>query len=249
MMAREAEVLEFEDAEALAREGARRFADLARDSVSARGRFSVALTGGSSPVQLYRALAEPRYADEIPWRDVHLFWGDERVVPPGHPRSNFRLSQRLFIERVPIPSGNVHRVRGELGVRGAVAAYRAELAEHLGDEPRFDLVHLGLGSDGHVASLFPFDASTLLDRQELVLPALYCELGEWRVTLTYRVLNASARVEFLLPDATKAPIARLAMGGPIDPLRVPAQGVRPESGELVWCVTAGVLAAIEGDRR
>lgn len=239
------EVLEHEDATSLAQTGAARFVELALDSVAKRGRFSVALTGGRSPVELYRELAAPQYADQVPWRDVHLFWGDDRVVPPAHPRSNYGLARRLFIDRVPIAPANVHRVRGELGVRRAVAAYRDELRDYFDDEPRFDLVHLGIGGDGHVASLFPFDTSTLLDRERLALPALFRELGEWRVTLGYRVLNGSQRIEFLLPAASKAEIARVAMRGPIDPLRVPAQAVRPHPGRLVWCLTAEVRSAIE----
>lgn len=243
------QVVVHEDAVALARAGAEEFADLARTAVEACGRFDVALTGGGSPVELYRALGAAALSKEVPWRDVHLFWGDDRVVPPDHPRSNFRLARRLLIERVPIPPGNVHRVRGELGVGGALDAYRRDLEDHFAGLPRFDLIHLGLGGDGHVASLFPFDHPALLERDQLALPALFRDLGEWRVTLTYPVLNAAARVEFLLPDGGKAGIARTAMHGPIDPLRIPAQGVRPAEGALVWRMTEAVRREIAGGGR
>lgn len=233
------------DPHALAREGAADFARLAREAVSARGLFAVALTGGSSPGELYHALAAPPLAEEIPWREVHLFWGDERVVPPHHPRSNYRLAFRAFVGAVPIPPENVHRVRGEIGVARALAAYRQDLRGTLGETPVFDLVHLGLGADGHVASLFPFDLSNLLEAGAHALRALHPSLGEWRVTLSLPVLNAARRVEFLLPAPARALIARTAMLGPLDPLRIPAQGVRPVGGDLVWRTTRSVVDAID----
>ena len=230
-----------QDASELARAGAAEMLRLAREAVATRGAFSVALTGGSSPGDLYGLLAEPAIAGEMPWEHVHLFWGDDRVFPPRHPRSNFRLAQDLFIGRVPIPVGNVHRVRGEEGAERAAANYERELTEFFGGFPRFDLVHLGLGEDGHVASLFPFDREALLDRSRIARPALFRPLGEWRVTLTYPVLNAARRLEFLLPDPAKAGIARTAMRGPLDPVRIPAQGIHPRDGELLWRVARGVV--------
>ena len=137
----------------------------------------MALTGGSSPRGLYGLLGETAVAREMPWEHVHLFWGDDRVVPPRHPRSNFRLAQDLFIASVPIPAGNVHRVRGEEGAERAAARYEREVRDFFGGAPRFDLVHLGLGEDGHVASLFPFDRDALLDRSQLARPALFRPLG------------------------------------------------------------------------
>jgi 6-phosphogluconolactonase len=242
------ELLVHADRAALGREGAADLARLAAEAVATRGRFAVALTGGSSPGDLYRALAAAPFRDEIPWRDVHLFWGDDRVVPPQHPRSNFRLASRAFIDGVPIPAANVHRIRGELGLRRALEGYRAELHDFFDGRPRFDLIHLGLGEDGHVASLFPFDHANLLATRPDALPALHRQLGEWRVTLSAPVLNAARRVEFLLPDPARAPIARTAMSGPLDPLRIPAQGVRPESGDLIWRTTRAVVTAIRERR-
>ncbi len=226
-----------DDAAELARAGAEQLAEVARDAVRSRGRCSISLTGGSSPAALYRLLAEAPYAEAIPWNDVHLFWGDERVVPPGHPRSNFGLAHRLFIGHLGLPARNVHRVRGELGARRATASYAAELQEFFAGPPRFDLVHLGVGEDGHVASLFPFDRPALLQRDQAAASSLLRELGEWRVTLTYSALDGARHVEMLLPSATKARIARRAMYGPLDPIRVPAQGVRPVDGALVWRLT------------
>lgn len=144
------------------------------------------------------------------------------------------MANERFVSAVPIPERNVHRIRGELSPERAASAYEDELLIHFGSEPPvFDLVHLGLGDDGHVASLFPFDLPNLTERERPVLTSLHLPLGEPRVTLSYAVLNAARRVEFLLPDPAKASIARRAMRGPLDPFRIPAQGIRP-AGELVW---------------
>lgn len=227
----------FESPDALVRAAAEGFVERARAAVADRGRFSVALTGGSSPHALYSLLALPEWASRIPWEGVHLFWGDDRCVPPRHPRSNYRLAHDLFIRRVPIPRENVHRIRGELHPQDAAAAYAAELSEFFGDaHPELDLVHLGLGDDGHVASLFPFDLPRLMERERPVLTSLHLPRGEPRVTFSYGVINAARRVEFLLPDERKSAIAERAMYGPVDPFRIPAQGVMPR-GELVWLST------------
>ena len=233
-----------EDAEALARAGAAAFGRLAREAVAQRGRFSAVLTGGSSPIRLYELLADATVTGGVPWEAVHLFWGDERMVPPGHPRSNFRMAQHAFIGSVALPPSNVHRVRGELPLDRALAEMAGELAGHFGDgAPRFDLIHLGLGEDGHIASLFPFDRAILLEREQWVGRALLRALGEWRVTLTLAALQRGRRIEFLLPDPAKGPIARRAMRGPLDPIRIPAQAVRPLDGELIWRVTRDVTRA------
>lgn len=237
------EVVVHADGEALARDAAADFAALAREAVDRRGHFTVALTGGSSPGRLYQLLADaPR--EEIPWNDVHLFWGDDRVVPPDHPRSNYRLAHRLFVGAVHLPPANIHRVRGELGPRRAADLYQAELSDFFAGSPRFDLVHLGLGDDGHVASLFPFDRERLYERERLAVRALYAKMGEWRVTVTYPVLRNARRVEFLLPSAGKASIARTAMHGPLDPVRIPAQGVIPTDGVLRWRLTRAFPSAL-----
>lgn len=237
------QVVEHADARELARAAADDFVAVAREAVQHRGRCMVALTGGSSPIELYRMLAERAVADRVPWDRLHLFWGDDRVVPPRHPRSNFRLADNLFIRPLGLAATNVHRIHGELGARRAAERYQAELRRIFGDDPRLDLVYLGLGDDGHVASLFPFDRESLHERTRFAIPALHPDLGEWRVTLTYPVICAARRVEFLLPSPDKARIARTAMHGPLDPIRVPAQGVRPGEGDLIWRLTRAVSTA------
>ena len=218
------------DARAAARAGAEAFVAAARQAVEARGRFSVALAGGTAPREMYSLLAEA----EVPWEGVHLFWGDERCVPPRHPRSNFAMAWNAFIQHVPIPAENVHRMRGELPAEEGAAHYRDELAAFFGTGvPRFDVVHLGLGPDAHTCSLFPFDA-LLRERSLTVAPALMRELGEPRVTITLPVVNAAARVEMFVVGDAKAEVVRKVLEGPLDPFRLPAQLVRPADGEYMW---------------
>jgi 6-phosphogluconolactonase len=215
------------------------FAGQAQEAVRARGQFAIALTGGSGPVRAYRLLGEEPLRSRIPWDGVHLFWGDERCVPPGHARSNFRMANEAFVSRVPIPPGNVHRMRGELSVAAGAEAYAEELAAFFGPGvPRFDLIHLGVGPDGHVASLFPF-SDALHERERAVTTNLHLPLGEPRITLTLPVLNAAARIELPVMGADKAAIVWTVLRGPIDPFRFPAQFVRPRAGEMVWMVDEG----------
>jgi 6-phosphogluconolactonase len=222
------------DAHAAARAVAESFATQAAEAVEARGRFSVALTGGSGPVEAYHLLGAEAFRARIPWQGVHLFWGDERCVPPGHARSNFRMANEAFVARVPIPPENVHRMRGELPPEEGAARYAEELAAFFGaGVPRFDLVHLGVGPDAHVASLFPF-TDPLRQHDRAVTTNLHLPDGEPRITLTLPVLNAAARVEMIVIGKSKADVAWRVLHGPIDPFRLPAQLVRPVDGELVW---------------
>jgi 6-phosphogluconolactonase len=175
---------------------------------------------------------------------VHLFWGDERCVAPGHPRSNFGMASAEFVSRVPIPPENVHRMRGELSPEEGAEAYRRELEAFFGPGvPRFDLVHLGVGPDAHVCSLFPF-GELLRERERTVEVAVHRLLGEPRITLTLPVVNAAARVEALVLGAEKAPVVRKVLRGPLDPFRLPAQFVRPVDGEMVWVLDEGAAADI-----
>jgi len=215
---------------AAARAGAEAFGAAARSAVEARGRFSVALAGGTAPREMYSLLASA----EIPWEGVHLFWGDERCVPPRHPRSNYAMAWDAFIRHVPIPDENVHRMCGELPAEAGAARYREELAAFFGTAmPRFDVIHLGLGPDAHTCSLFPFD-DLLRERDLTVATALMRELGEPRVTFTFPVVNAAARVEMFVVGGGKAEVVRKVLEGPLDPFRLPAQLVRPADGEYVW---------------
>lgn len=232
------------DAHVAALATAQGFARRAREAVDARGRFSVALSGGTAPREAYALLAEEPFRSAIPWVGVHLFWGDERCVPPAHARSNFGMAHAAFIGRVPIPPENVHRMPGEQPPARGAEAYARELAAFFGEGvPRFDLVHLGVGPDAHTASLFPFDDS-LRERDRTVVPVLHHPTGERRLSLTLPALNAAARVEFLALGRGKAPVVRAVVGGALDPFRLPAQLVGPHDGELVWMLDAEAAAGL-----
>jgi 6-phosphogluconolactonase len=158
MAAGASEVRVFPDMPALSGFAAGLFSDIARDSVAQRGRFLTALSGGGTPLELYRLLALPAFRDALPWERIHFFWGDERCVPPEDPGSNYRQAYDAWLSQVPVPRENIHRVHGELPPASAAEEYSQQLSEFASpglDYPRFDLVLLGLGADGHTASLFP----------------------------------------------------------------------------------------------
>jgi len=239
-MAAEPEIIVAPDLRDLSREAAARFQRLAADRIAAAGRFSVALSGGSTPRALYRLLGEPPFHEAIDWPRVHLFWGDERFVPTDHPESNYRLAQEAFISTVPIPAGNVHPMPTEGSDPNAAAARYEETLRRFfappeGEPPRFDLVLLGLGADGHTASLFP--GSPALDEDgRLVVAAYVPKLDAWRLTLTPPVLRSARHVIFLVSGTDKASVLREVLEGTYDPHRLPAQLVRPQGGELTWLV-------------
>ena len=242
----EAEIVVVPDPEVLAREAAQRFADLAREAVEFRGRFSVALSGGSTPGGLYRLLAEEPYRAQIPWDGVHLFWGDERCVPPDDPGSSFRLAEDTLIARVPIPPGNVHRVPGELGPEAAARVYETMLQDFFcGPRPRLDLVLLGLGEDGHTASLFP-GSSALDENERLVAPvtAFYQDRPAQRVTLTLPAINGARQILFLASGKAKANIVQAVIEGPVG--QFPAQRVRPTAGQLTWLLDTAAASRLQG---
>lgn len=217
-------------------------------AIARRGRATIALSGGNTPRAMYAHFADTSHASHashahalhaaIEWDRVHLLWGDERCVPPEHPRSNFGMARDAFIARVPIPPANVHRMKGELPPERAAAEYREELRALFGDGvPRIDVVHLGVGADGHTASLFPFDP-VLDETEQTVCVTHQPETGEARLTLTLPVINAAEHVEFLAMGADKAAIVKTVLRGTRDPARLPAQGVAPINGSVVWTLDA-----------
>lgn len=226
------------DAEAVAARAADLFAQAAQEAAVARGRFAVALSGGASPQPLYRMLARQQFTQKVPWRRVHLYWGDERCVPPDDPESNYGMAERLFIRHVPVPADNVHRVRGEEGAGRAAEAYEADLRALAARErprselPVFDLVLLGLGRDGHVASLFPH--SPALEEVERLAVATEAPDGSPRVTVTFPVIGAARHVWFVVTGAEKAGMVAEALEGLRVPKAVPAQAVVPVKGSLTW---------------
>lgn len=241
----DAEIVVVPDEEALAHEAARRFTALADEGVNSRGRASVALSGGSTPGRLFSLLAEEPYCSQLPWEQLHLFWADERCVPPEDAGSNYRMAHEILIGQVPIPPDQVHRMLGELAPEIAARSYERELQDFFcGPRPRFDLVLLGLGEDGHTASLFP-DSPLLAERERLVAPATASYQGRpaERITLTLPAINTARQVLFLVAGGAKAAIVKSVLKGPGG--RFPAQGVRPVAGSLSWLLDAAAAAELQ----
>ena len=238
----------YPDGASLARAAAEHFATLATEALAARGRFAVALSGGSTPHPTYALLASPEFAGRVDWPRVHVFWGDERGVPPDHPDSNYRMAREALLDHVPLPAHNVHRIHGEMEPQQAAAGYehtlRAFFAQHPGrPSPRFDLILLGMGDDGHTASLFPGTAA-LHEGARWVVAHYVHKLRVWRVTLTPVAINAAAHVTFLVSGAGKAERLRQVLNGPYQPDVLPVQIVRPTDGRLLWLADAAAAAQL-----
>ena len=228
----------FDDLDALSAAAAGVFAESCAKAVAARGRALVALSGGSTPAPLYALLARPPYREQIDWPHVHVFWGDERLVPPGDPQSNYRQAHDALLARVRISEKNIHRVPTELPAAEAALSYALTLKEFASpplDWPRFDLALLGMGDDGHTASLFP---GSPVDNAAPVaaVTADYQGRPAQRVTMTPPVFNAARRVLFLVSGESKSQTLAHVLYGSYQPDLLPAQRIRPTDGELIWLV-------------
>lgn len=223
------------DSAALNLAAAQAFQTAAEQAIAQRGRFSVALSGGNTPRSVYSLLAQ-QYKTSLPWDKIHVFFGDERCVPPDHPDSNYRMANEALLSHVPIPPENVHRIRAELDREAAAKDYESQLRSFFqlanNSWPCFDLIMLGLGQDGHTASLFP-GSSALDEKSRLVAPTWVEKKKTFRITLTYPVLNHAAEVEFLVSGSGKAQILRDVLK-PSGSGAFPAQGINPEHGRLLW---------------
>ncbi len=231
----------------LSRRAAELFMALAKQAGQNAGRFAVALSGGSTPKALYSLLASPQYAGSLEWSNVHFFWGDERCVPPDHPESNYRMVEDTLLSKIQIPRENIHRMAGELAPEVAAARYEAELQSFFQTGksawPRFDLILLGLGEDGHTASLFP--GSDGLDEDKQLVAAAYVEkLKAHRITLTLPVLNRAARIIYLVAGSSKAQILAKLLRGDPDCRKFPAGRVNPTEGKLTWLVDDAAAALL-----
>jgi 6-phosphogluconolactonase len=234
----------FADMDSLSHAVARAMVGVAQEAVHSQGHCRVALAGGSTPRWLYELLAT-RYRADMPWGGMRWFFGDERYVPPGDPQSNYQMAKAAMLDRVRVPGDRVHPMpTGYADPRQAAAAYEAALREIFpGAWPRFDLVLLGLGEDGHVASLFP-GAAVLAEERLWVAPSLAPGEPHRRLTLTYPVLNHAARTWFLVSGASKARALRLALRADTEPTLIPAAGIRPVDGELVWWADEAAAAEL-----
>jgi 6-phosphogluconolactonase len=230
----------YPDAEAVSHAAAEELIRCAGEAVAARGRFLVTLSGGSTPQRLYQLLAEPPYRDQVEWGKFEVFWGDERCVPPNHQDSNYRMAREALLERVPVPATQAHRMEAERPDRDAAARdYQAVIARVCGvsaggPPPALDLVLLGMGPDGHTASLFPGTAA-LDETVRWCVTNHVPKFAADRLTLTVPLLNRARQVLFVVAGTDKAvPLAEV-LEGPPDPHRLPAQLIKPD-GRLVWFV-------------
>ncbi|MCL4867970.1 MAG: 6-phosphogluconolactonase [Anaerolineae bacterium] len=237
--------LVLENPEALAIEAANRFVTLAGQIIAAQGRFSVALSGGSTPEAMYRLLAQAPLKDQVDWKNVYLFWGDERFVPPDDPDNMWRMAQETFLSYLPIPPTNIYPMP-TTGVTPAAAArqYTQTLRQFFAPgPPRFDLILLGMGPDGHTASLFPgHPALTPPDEQLVAVVNHAPKPPPTRLTLTYHVINQAAKVIFLVTGSSKAQAVARVWGDDWDPIQCPAQGVNPRHGHLLWLLDQDAAA-------
>jgi 6-phosphogluconolactonase len=230
----------FDDLATLSQAAVVEFVELVHWAIGQRGIFQVCLSGGSTPQTLFRTLAQPPFSDMLPWDKMRFFWGDERLVPPDDPESNYGQVQRELFSRVRVPPENILRTRGELPPQQAASDINARLlglAEPGLNWPRMDLVLLGLGADGHTASLFPeSDPALGADQAALAVTGDYQGRPANRVTFTPALFNSAYHVLFLVAGADKADALAASVQGPDDPRRWPAQRILPTNGEITWLV-------------
>ena len=226
----------------------------ATTAIARSGRFVIALSGGTTPVAVYELLASPAFASHVDWGAWHVCFGDERCVAPDDAQSNYRMARLALLDRVSIPPAHVHRMHGEDAPDTAAWTYERELRTlfatptgrpGLDEGHRFDLVLLGLGADGHTASLFPNGAG-VHESTRWVVPATHDGAAPQRLTLTLPVINASAQVMFLVTGESKADTLRQVLEHPADAARLPAQGVLPSHGALEWLVDAAASSGLPG---
>jgi 6-phosphogluconolactonase len=242
------EVLVFSSVEALHETAAGFFVDAAVDAIRQRGAFVVALSGGTTPRSVYALLArDDRWRLRVRWDQVHFFWGDERHVPPDHPDSNFRMAREAMLDRLPVDPGKIWRIKGEYpDAARAADEYERDLRRlFAAGLPRFDLVLLGMGPDGHTASLFP-GTQALHEQHRLAVANRVLELGTVRITLTLPVLNEAAEVLFLVHGADKAVALEAVLEGPPRPLEFPAQSIKPRQGRVRWLVDPAAARLVSG---
>lgn len=240
----------FSNSEELSLAAAEAFCAIARDATAARGRCMVVLAGGSSPRRLYELLATQPYRNRVEWHCVEFFWGDERAVSPDHQDSNFRMAREILLERLAIPQRHIHRIQAERDDRDAAARdYQDEIARAFGvsasgTPPMFDVVLLGMGADGHTASLFP-GTEAIAETQRWVVSHHVLALAVARTTMTPRILNAAYYVLFLVAGRDKAETLAQVLEGPRDPQRLPSQMIQPTSGALAWFVDRPAAANLK----
>lgn len=208
----------------------------ANGSIAENGNFSLVLSGGSTPEPIYRKLSSSEYVSKIDWSKVNLFWGDERPVPPTHPDSNYRMARENLIDHLPIPAKNIYRIKGELDPQAAAAEYQTAIKTFFGDNLiSFDLILLGLGDDGHTASLFP-NTAALDNTKQLVVENHIGKFDTTRITLTYPAINAASTILFIVSGENKAAALKAVIEEDNLNNMYPAKGISPVNGNSIWLV-------------
>ncbi|HLO32508.1 MAG TPA: 6-phosphogluconolactonase [Anaerolineales bacterium] len=244
------EIRIFKDVEELSRAAAKLFIEQAAQSIAERDRFLVALNGGNTPTRLFQLLATNERA-KVDWSMVHIFWGDERCVPPEDPGSSYGQARDILLNHIPIPDANIHRLKGELGPAEAASDYSSTLKEFASAPlqwPRFDLLYLGMGEDGHTASLFP---GSPVDVSEPALPvtAHYQDRPANRVTLTPLVFNSARLIAFMATGEKKAGTLAEVLSNRYNPELYPAQRIDPQDGRLIWLVDEAAASKLPQELR
>lgn len=245
---------QFDDRQQMSLGIAEAIVSLGAEAIAARARFVVALSGGNTPRDLYHALTSAEYRRRLDWNSVEYFWGDERTVPPNHQQSNYRMAQDNLLKPLGVRPAHIHRIEAERDeVESAAVDYAMEIANCFGvalkdSPPRFDLILLGLGEDGHTASLFPHtQALHVADRW--IVANHVPQLSSTRITMTFPLINRARAVFFLVAGDSKAPALAQALEGPYDPASFPTQRIRPTDGRVEWFVdraAAGQLRDADG---
>jgi 6-phosphogluconolactonase len=244
------------DSAALARRAAQYFLEMTSEAVAGRGRARVAISGGSTPKATFQLLADPSqpWRNHMPWDSLDLYWVDERCVPPDDNDSNYRMTREAMLDYVPLQPEQIHRIEGELDPEAAAARYESELRNSFrlegAESPRFDLVALGMGPDGHTASLFPHTEAIHELSRLVVANHVPQQKDSWRVTLTWPIINHANSVFFLIAGADKASVLNEVLTGPRDPERLPSQLIWPSSGILTLILdkaAAALLPATDGE--
>lgn len=231
------------DPDDLAHHAAALFVAQSGRALGAGRRFSVALSGGETPRRMYALLPEAHYSFQVVWPAVQVFFSDERCVPPDHPDSNYRMASQALLGKVQVNKADVHRMRGEDDPVHAAEAYEKEIRSHLGDEPRFDLVLLGMGEDGHTASLF--EGSPALGARDRLVTVALDPSGRPRLTLTLDAINAARTVAVLVSGEGKSEIARRVLGNHQGAEGLPIQKVCPANGQLLWLLDQAAASKLE----
>jgi 6-phosphogluconolactonase len=236
----------FDDAEGVAKAAANCFVELARKATNERGRFAVALSGGSTPKRAFELLASDDYKQQVDWSKVHIFFGDERAVPPDDAESNYRMASEALLSRVGIPAKNIHRINGVGDAVANARLYEDELRTFFNDAawPRFDLILLGMGDDGHTASLFP-DTEALAEQESWASANWVEKFNAYRITLTAPAINHAAHIIFLVTGQNKAERLNEALSGASSTSQLPARLIKPVDGSLEWFIDRDASARLE----